>query len=108
MRTTFRGGIVYTGDGFTDSFTVENGRFIRVGVPDGDGGETVDLGGRFVCAGFNDSHMHLLNLGQTLSMADLTAHTGSLAELLDGLRSYIRETKPAPGAWVRGRGFNQD
>ena len=52
--------------------------------------------------------MHLLNLGQTLSMADLTAHTGSLAELLDGLRSYIRETKPAPGAWVRGRGFNQD
>lgn len=108
MRTTFRGGIVYTGDGFTDSFTVENGRFIRVGAPDGDGGETVDLGGRFVCAGFNDSHMHLLNLGQTLSMADLTAHTGSLAELLDGLRSYIRETKPAPGAWVRGRGFNQD
>ena len=51
MRTTFRGGIVYTGDGFTDSFTVENGRFIRVGAPDGDGGETVDLGGRFVCAG---------------------------------------------------------
>lgn len=26
MRTTFRGGIVYTGDGFTDSFTVEKDR----------------------------------------------------------------------------------
>lgn len=32
MRTTFRGGIVYTGDGFTDSFTVENGQIGRAHV----------------------------------------------------------------------------
>lgn len=107
MPTTYYNAVVYTGDGFVDRFTVENGRFTQVGGSP-EAGKMVDLGGRFVCAGFNDSHMHLLNLGQTLSMANLSAHTGSLAEMLDALRAFIRETQPAPGTWVRGRGFNQD
>lgn len=84
MRVTYKNGVIYTGDGWGDSFTVENGKFIRVGTLDreADNGEIVDLHGRFVCAGFNDSHMHLLNLGQALAMADLAAHTGSLEEVL--------------------------
>ncbi len=108
MTTTYYNGRIYTGDGFADSFTVENGRFTRVGHRIADGGVAIDLGGRFVCAGFNDSHMHLLNLGQTLAMSNLSAHTGSLSDMLDCLRAFIRETNPAPGAWVQGRGFNQD
>lgn len=110
MRVTYKNGVVYTGDGWADSFTVENGKFIRVGTLDreADNGEIVDLHGRFVCAGFNDSHMHLLNLGQALAMADLAAHTGSLEEVLRCLADFIAETKPQPGAWVQGRGFNHD
>ncbi len=110
-RKTYINAVVYTGDGFSDSFTVENGRFLAVGsekdLPT-ERGEVIDLGGKFVCAGFNDSHMHLVNLGMTLDMANLAAHTASLEDMLDCLKSFIEENKPAPGTWVRGRGFNQD
>ena len=72
----------------------------------------VDLGGKFVCAGFNDSHMHLLNYGYTLSMAGLAEHTSSLGEMLEYLRTFDREERTGePGAeecWLMGRGWNQD
>lgn len=110
MRKTYINGCVYTGDGWVESFTVENGRFLCVGktadVPE-DKGELVDLQGRFVCAGFNDSHMHLLNFGYSLTMANLTAHTASLAELLDYLRRYMAASDTG-GDWILGRGFNHD
>lgn len=111
MRKTYRNGVVYTGGGWADSFTVEDGKFIWVGQygeHPAETGDTVDLGGRFVCAGFNDSHMHLLNLGNVLSMVRLSAYTDSLSGMLDRLRAYIAGTKPQPGTWIRGRGFNQD
>ena len=110
-RRTYINAKIYTGEGFAACFTVEDGRFIAVGegsdLP-AERGEVVDLAGRFVCAGFNDSHMHLLNMGQTLDMADLAAHTTSLEDVLDCLRAYIAETQPMHGTWIRGRGFNQD
>lgn len=102
---------VYTGDDFASGFSVENGKFTEIfdnnSINDIDG-ELIDLGGKFVCAGFNDSHMHLLNMGQTLDMAQLAAHTTSLEDVLDCLREHISENNLSPGAWVRGRGFNQD
>ena len=78
MRTLYRNGRVWTGGpGWADAFAVEDGRFVFAGsaadAPESD--ETVDLEGRFVCPGFNDSHMHLLNFGQSLTMAELAAHT---------------------------------
>lgn len=110
-RKTYINGNIYTGEDFASCFTVEDGKFIAVGAESdlpADKGEVTDLQGQFVCAGFNDSHMHLLNLGQTLDMANLAVHTTSLEDVLDCLKTYIAETKPAPGAWIRGRGFNQD
>ena len=108
-RITYFNGKIYTGEGWAGCFTVEDGKFTYVGdtLPENPG-EIVDLAGQFVCAGFNDSHMHLLNLGQTLDMADLAARTTSLEDVLGCLREYIAEQQPAPGTWVRGRGFNQD
>lgn len=52
--------------------------------------------------------MHVLNLGNVLTMANLGAHTTSLKEMLDCLRTYIKETGVTPGTWVQGRGFNHD
>ena len=100
----FYNAVVYTGDGFADAFAVEDGKFVFVGNrADAPKGELIDLEGAFVCAGFNDSHMHLLNYDQALRMAPLARHTGSLADLLDCLRS----TRPDRG-WILGRGWNQD
>ena len=100
----FNNAVVYTGDDFTDAFAVEDGRFAAVGaealVLEG---ARIDLNGAFVCAGFNDSHMHLLNYGQSLHMAPLAAHTGSLAEMLQ----CLKDAAPDRG-WIIGRGWNQD
>ena len=100
----FHNARVYTGSGFAQAFAVEKGKFVFVGdEADAPDGERIDLGGAFVCAGFNDSHMHLLNYGQALRMAPLFLHTASLADMLDCLRN----TQPDLG-WIIGRGWNQD
>ncbi len=115
MKKIFFNGKVYTGGlPLREAFAVEDGRFAFVGDTKdalalaAEGDETVDLGGRFVCAGFNDSHMHLLNYGQFLLSAKLDEHTNSLAELLDYVRDFAAEHPVAEGAWLKGRGWNQD
>ena len=112
-KTVFFNGKVYTGEfPLKEAFAVEDGRITDVWdeLPEdaGTGSEKVDLGGRFVCPGFNDSHMHLLNYGKTLSGADLTAHTGSLEDLKAYLREYLEGMDKDSGEWLLGRGWNQD
>ena len=69
-----------------------------------DGDQVIDLNGKFACAGFNDSHMHLLNFGQALQIAPLHEHTGNLKDMLDCLKNH-----PVAGnGWIIGRGWNQD
>ncbi|MBR1457222.1 MAG: amidohydrolase [Oscillospiraceae bacterium] len=115
MRSIYYNGRVYTGElPLRQAFAVEDGRFLRVGGDEEllalarEGDALVDLGGRFVCAGFNDSHMHLLNYGQALRTARLEEHTASLAQLLAYLRAYLREQNARGGQWLIGRGWNQD
>ena len=115
MKHIFYNGQVYTGEEtLQTAFLVEDGLFRAVGrdkeilaLADADTVRT-DLRGRFVCSGFNDSHMHLLNYGQTLKAARLAEHTDSLAGLLRYLREYAAENPPREGRWLRGRGWNQD
>ena len=109
MKTAYINGKVYTGRlPLKQAFLVEDGIFLAVGSNDEilalDTDSTVDLEGRFVCPGFNDSHMHLLNLGQALSVAPLHLHTRSLQEMLLCLKAM----KPGRGDWILGRGWNQD
>lgn len=111
MKTLYYNGTVYPGAlPAVSAFAVENGRFCFAGS-DADGfslgcEERIDLRGRFVCAGFNDSHMHLLGFGMALSQADLASHSGSLQEMLAFLKEFAAAAPP--GAWIRGRGWNQD
>ena len=67
--------------------------------------------------GFNDSHMHLLNYGYTLSMAGLSEHTSSMREMLEHLRKFDGEERMRQAdsseqdwgqRWLLGRGWNQD
>ena len=108
MRTIYYSGAVYTGDlPLAEAFVVEDGKFLFAGSNEDAlafEGEGVNLEGKFVCAGFNDSHMHLLNYGQALNVAPLYAHTGSLAGLID----CLKKQKPSRGGWIIGRGWNQD
>ncbi len=118
MKTLFYNGRIYTGSmPLQTAFALENDRFIAIGSDEeilllyeqqGENCEKIDLCGRFVCAGFNDSHMHLLNYGQSLLSAKLYEHTGSLSAVLDCMRAHLAAFPPESGAWLRGRGWNQD
>ena len=115
MKTAYFNGRVYTGElPLCQAFLVEDGRFLQTGSDAeilaalSEDDAHVDLRGRFVCAGFNDSHMHLLSCGNALRSARLAAHTGSLAEMLNYLRSFLAEASPGKGQWLLGRGWNQD
>jgi len=109
MKTLYCNAQVYTGQlPLQQAFVTEDDRILCVGSreaclacrPDA----TVDLQGCFVCAGFNDSHMHLLSYGHALSIAPLAQHTRSLEEMLH----CLAQTEPGPGGWILGRGWNQD
>ncbi len=115
MKTIYHNGRVYTGaPAPAQAFVVENGRFVYAGSDAGalalrrPGDETVDLGGQFVCPGFNDSHMHLLEYGYLLRMPQLAAHTGSLADMLECMRAFLAQHPRPDGGWLVGRGWNQD
>ena len=116
MKTIFYGGRVFTGAlPLAEAFIVEDGRFVAAGASEemlalhADGDAMVDLAGRFVCPGFNDSHMHLLNLGNTLEICDLTGPaTSSLAALQQALRDFAAAHDLSGDTWLLGRGWNQD
>ncbi|MBE5804368.1 MAG: amidohydrolase [Clostridiales bacterium] len=115
MKHLFINGTIFTGEeALQQAFAVEDGRFTAVGSTGEllalrrDDDIVTDLEGRFVCAGFNDSHMHLLNYGFAMTCCDLMQHTSSITDLQEGLRAFIAARGIAPGGWVRGRGWNQD
>ena len=109
MRTIFYNAAVYTGTlPLPEAFGVEDDVFFFTGTNAEARKQAadrfVDLQGAFACAGFTDSHMHLLNYGQSLVIAPLHQHTGSLADMLH----CLAKTSPGPGNWILGRGWNQD
>lgn len=111
MKTIYHHAAVYTGQlPLVQAFIVKDGRFSFAGTDAEalarlDSGDTaVDLGGAFVCPGFIDSHMHLLNYGQSLRIAQLADHCGSRKELL----RFLAANPLGRGGWILGRGWNQD
>ncbi|MFN2386341.1 MAG: amidohydrolase, partial [Thermoanaerobaculia bacterium] len=67
--------------------------------------ERVDLSGAFVFPGWADAHGHLAGLGKALEIADLkgAASAEEAARRLSAMASSL----PA-GAWVEGRGWDQN
>ncbi len=115
MKTIYFNGAVYTGTlPLVQAFAVENGMFTFAGTNQeaqalaGAEDTMVDLHGGFVCAGFNDSHMHLLGFGNALRMAKLNEHTQSLADMLAYLQEFAASRTLTPESWIVGRGWNQD
>ena len=94
-----------------EAFLVRGERIAAVGsreelqVPAG--ARQVDLGGSTVIPGFNDSHAHLLSFGLTLQQLDVSADAvHSVAAIAEAVGARAAAT--APGAWVHGRGYNQN
>jgi predicted amidohydrolase YtcJ len=93
------------------SLAVRGGRIVYLG-PDagadalrGPKTRVVDLGGRAVTPGLIDAHSHLLGLGEALEEVDLTG-APTYGEVISRVQAAARSL-PA-GAWVRGRGWDQN
>ena len=106
----FLNGNIYLEEGSTaQAMSIRDGRIVEVGTDAhirkaaGPKARMVDLQGKFVMAGFNDAHLHLVNGGFEKLNVNLIG-TKSLAEM----RSRIAErAKTAPkGEWITGRGWD--
>lgn len=106
-------GVIYAGNGqFIEAFAIRDNLILATGTQsevtsfcEQQQEEILphDLNGRFVCAGFNDSHMHLLSLGKSLLEVNLAEHTDSREAMIAYLKSCPRQTQ-----WLCGRGWNQE
>ncbi|HEV7668873.1 MAG TPA: amidohydrolase [Thermoanaerobaculia bacterium] len=107
-------GTFYPVDAFgpiEGSLAIRKGRIVYLGPEEagksfiGPKTKKVDLLGRAVTPGLIDAHSHLLGLGRDLSQVDLRGAT-SFDEVVRRVRAAAAKT-PA-GAWVRGRGWDQN
>ena len=88
----------------------ETGRIVAVGnryavLAAARGGLVLNLAGATVVPGLIDAHAHLMSLGESLMQADLVG-TRDKAEVIARLRAF--EATLPPGAWLSGRGWDQN
>ncbi len=66
----------------------------------------VDLRGRVLLPGFNDSHMHLVGYALTAEKVDLR-RCRSIDEIVEAIRNFISKNEAQKGQWVLGWGWDQ-
>src|SRR4030095_15517922 len=90
---------------FAEAVAIQNGRFISVGSNQeiirlrASNTETIDLGGRTVIPGLNDSHMHPIRGGLNYNMELRWDGVPSLADAMHMLKEQAQRTPPPQ--WVR-------
>ncbi len=111
MKTLFFGGTILTmNDEATEveSLIIENNKIVATGSFDllstYNIDQSIDLNGRTLLPGFNDSHMHLLGFGEALQLCRLEGTT-SVTDLQIKLKDFALRSSDT---WIRGRGWNQD
>ena len=106
-------GKVYVEKGrYAEAFITNDGLFATVGTnaeiaAAAAGCETIDLKGRTVIPGLNDSHMHLCHIGERLVEVDISG-CRSVDELVFRCRTYMEENPDLVKNGMHGTGWNQD
>lgn len=71
--------------------------------------EVVNLRGRTALPGINDAHLHGIRTGLALPPYNLDVGASSVSSIADVAEEVRRAAATAaPGAWIRGKGWNQD
>lgn len=105
-------GSIYTGDlrlGRVEALAATQGKIVSVGTSEeikhwvGPKTKVIDLRGRFVMPGFNDSHVHLALASKQLQNVDLEG-TRSIAEFQQRIRNRLKDFEP--GEWIIGGGWD--
>lgn len=96
-----------------EAFAVCNDRIAKVGTNEeilaltNPTTNIIDLKGKTVLPGFIDTHVHIVGYGFAFEAVDLLG-VGSMKELIERCKSYIKEHNVPEGTWVMGRGFDQN
>jgi predicted amidohydrolase YtcJ len=94
------------------ALAVRDGRILMVGSES----EVLDAypdaprksaGGRAVVPGLIDAHAHLMGQGRSMMQADLVG-TSSREDVVERLKAFAEERDLPDGAWLRGRGWDQN
>ena len=109
----FYNGHFYTGPGYAASVLwAQGGRIRALGGPELLAAAPpelprTDLGGGWALPGFNDSHLHLLDVGRGLASVDLFGASGP-TDIAARCAAFVRANAVPPGQAVYGNGWNQD
>lgn len=112
MKQLLFNGKIKTGENtYASEVLIENGIILAVGehlMEDSLEKETIkiDLEGKIALPGFNDSHMHFLNVGYNCSQINLD-QTRSIAEAITFCKKRIADKKPQHGQWIRCFRWNE-
>ena len=117
--TIFHGGPIVTmvkDGGRAEALVVSNGKIAFVGVKAealkrrGPTTKVVDLKGRCLMPGFIDPHSHVVLQSAKFATCNLDpvpiGTMASIADIQEALRTWIKEQKIEPGAWVIGWGYD--
>lgn len=116
MNTVYHNAKIYIERArFAEAMLVTDGQIAKIGTYEevtqglchGHEAHLVDLQGRTVIPGFNDSHCHALNTGKSLSIVRLGG-CRSMQEIIEKGREFMASHPMQPGDVLSGRGWNQD
>ncbi|MHC1719439.1 MAG: amidohydrolase [Clostridiaceae bacterium] len=110
MKTILKNGKIYVEkDNFQEAILVEDGTIGQVGsnneILKYDADRIIDLNGKTVLPGFNDSHLHLSLVGESMNSFDLTS-ARSIEEIVERGRAFLEKHRDVRAIYARG--WNQD
>lgn len=112
MKKLFFGGKFYIDrEKFAEAVLVEDDKIIKVGklseLEKIDFDEKIDLTGKTVLPGLNDSHCHISSVGAAYIQVDLS-DCSSIDEIVEITKKFIEENPELVKNGIRTMGWNQD
>lgn len=107
------GKIYVERDVFVQAVCAEGEEICRIGSNEeilqaaGRDAEVIDLEGRTVIPGLNDSHMHLLNVGMSFARAQIIGAV-SIEDLIGRVKSFMEQRPQDARKGIFSKGWNQD
>lgn len=110
MRLILHNAKIYVGNNsFQQAMLIESGIIKSIGTNEeillNNADKVIDLQGRTVIPGLNDSHLHLSYIGDAMSICTLTS-SRSIEDVIQLSRQFIEENEGLKV--LNGRGWNQD
>ena len=110
MKTIlFNGKIYVEKSNFQEAILIENGTIHQVGTNEeilkNNADSIIDLQGKTILPGLNDSHLHISLIGEAMNLCDL-APAKSIDDAIQIGKEFIQDNKDLNA--LLGRGWNQD